>query len=414
MNVLHVIPSFAPAWRYGGPIVSTLGLTRELVRQGHEVNVATTNINGRTELDVPLNEPVLVDGVQTWYFPVQHPRWYHFSIPMGKRLKQLVSQSEIVHIHSLFLWPTTAAAFWCRRLQVPYVLRTAGFLDQISMAKRYSGLYKSLTSRAKKWAYLNTIGKGDIGHAAALHFTSNAEMESAQRLNLSPKGYVLPLGIDLPTTVEPSSENPFLKRYPQLNGKKIVLFLSRLDPIKGLDILAEALSSLSEKRRDFLLVIAGTGNLEYENDLHNLFDRYGLSNAAIFAGMVGPEEKWDLLNIADIFVLPSRHENFGVAVLEAMATGTPVVISDQVGIHKEISAVGAGLVTGLNPKQLKTAVERILDDPAEGAEMGRAGKSLVQKRFLWEQVGSDVARLYGQITNQASKDRVNVTETDPE
>ena len=127
MNVLHVIPSFAA--RYGGPIVAAVGLTRELARRGHKVSVATTNVDGPGELDVPLGRPVSMDGVDVWYFPIQRPRWYHFSAPMGRALRRLVRESDVVHIHSVFLWPTTVAAFWCRRLGVPYLVHVAGSLD---------------------------------------------------------------------------------------------------------------------------------------------------------------------------------------------------------------------------------------------------------------------------------------------
>ena len=128
MRILHVIPSFAP--RYGGPIVAAVGLTRELARRGHDVTVATTNVDGPGELDVPLSRPVPMDGVDVWYFPIQRPRWYHFSAPMGRALRELVRRSDVVHIHSVFLWPTTVAAFWCRRLGVP-IRGTTGSLDPV-------------------------------------------------------------------------------------------------------------------------------------------------------------------------------------------------------------------------------------------------------------------------------------------
>ena len=123
MKILHVIPSFAPAWRYGGPIVAAAGLTRELARRGHDVTVATTNVDGPDELDVPLCRPIPMDGVDVWYFPIQWPCWYHFSAPMGTGPESTwYAESDVVHIHSIFLWPTTVTAFWCRRLGVPYLV----------------------------------------------------------------------------------------------------------------------------------------------------------------------------------------------------------------------------------------------------------------------------------------------------
>ena len=111
------------------------GLTRELARRGHDVTVATTNVDGPGELDVPLSRPVPTDGVDVWYFPIQRPRWYHFSAPMGRALRDLVRRSDVVHIHSVFLWPTTIAAFWCRRLRRP-VRGARGWLSRPCLARQ--------------------------------------------------------------------------------------------------------------------------------------------------------------------------------------------------------------------------------------------------------------------------------------
>ena len=116
--------------------------------------------------------------------------------------------------------------------------------------------------------------------------------------------------------------------------------------------------------------------------------------------MVGPEDKWPLLSVADVFVLPSHHENFGVAVVEAMASGTPVVVSDRVGIHREISAARAGLVTRLEPAELSRAIGRLLDDPGAREQMGRAGEALATQKYSWERAASDVGRLYEEIVGQ--------------
>ena len=401
MNVLHVIPSFAP--RYGGPIVAAVGLTRELARRGHDVTVATTNVDGPGELDVPVSRPVPMDGVDVWYFPIQRPRWYHFSAPMGRALRDLVRESDVVHIHSVFLWPTTVAAFWCRRYSVPYVVHVAGSLDPVSLAKRYEGRRASVISRAKKWLYLKTLGRLDLGGAAALHLISDVELESARRLRFS-TGRVIPLAADTPSPPGLDDRTSAQQRYPSLQGRKIVLFLSRLDPKKGLDVLAEAVESLAETRDDFSLVVAGSGAPKFEAELRALVDRRGLSERTIFTGMVVGEDKWRLLRAADVFVLPSRHENFGIAVVEAMAAGTPVVVSDQVGIHREIEEAGSGLVTTLDPADVAGAIGRLLDDPDAATRMGRAGEALAARRYSWERVAADVEALYEEVVGRARRE----------
>ena len=183
-----------------------------------------------------------------------------------------------------------------------------------------------------------------------------------------------------------------------------MLFLSRLDPKKGLDILAEAMRSLAERRHDLSLVVAGSGTLEFEAEVRAIFDQQGLSGHTVFTGMILGEDKWRLLRAADVFVLPSRHENFGIAVVEAMASGTPVVVSDQVGIEREIAEAGAGLVTTLDPADVAGAIGRLLDDPEAAERMGRAGEALASRRYSLERVATDVEALYEEVVGQAGRE----------
>src|SRR5262249_16546638 len=176
MRILHVIPSFAPAWYHGGPIYAAFELTRALAHQGHKVTVLTTNINGPGVLDVPLGEPVLMDGVEVWYFPLQQPRAWCFSRPLGRALRHQLPHFVLVRFPSLFSGPTAGAPFWGRRFKVPYLRGPAGGLDPICLTKAYEWWWVSLSSRAKKGAYLATLGRVDLGSAAALHFTSQAEI----------------------------------------------------------------------------------------------------------------------------------------------------------------------------------------------------------------------------------------------
>jgi len=397
LKLLHVIPSFAPAWRYGGPIYAVQGMTRELARQGHEVVVMTTNIDGPNVLDVPLARPVSMDGVTVWYFPVEPPRWWCFSRALGRALQMQVKHFDLVIIHSIFLWPTAVAAFSCQRRGVPYVIRPAGALDPACLSKSYGSGRISLSSRAKKWLYLNTLGRLDLAGASAIHFMSQAEMEASRPLRLRPPGFVLPHGVECEQMEKESISLPLRARYPQIGDKKVVLFLSRLDPIKGLDRLIPALGDLALRRKDFAFVLAGMGNTAYEAEVAALVKEHLLQEQTVFLGLVHGSAKWALFRDADLFALSSYHENFGVAVVEAMAAGLPVIISDRVGICREVSRAGAGLVTGLEPKEIAAAVERLLADENLRQEMGRKGAILAREQFNLAKVVKDLVQVYGQI-----------------
>ena len=142
-----------------------------------------------------------------------------------------------------------------------------------------------------------------------------------------------------------------------LDHKQLIVFLSRLDHKKGLDRLLPAIGTLAMGRDNFALVIAGSGEREYEDQVHDLVLAHGLQEKVIFTGFVQGQDKMDLLRDADVFVLPSYDENFGLAVIEAMAVGAPVVISNNVGIHHKVTQYGAGLVTSCESDEIAHALK---------------------------------------------------------
>ncbi len=341
----------------------------------------TTNVDGSGTLDVPLGQPIEMDGAEVWYYPTGRPRRWCYSRAMALALRSKVKDFDIVHIHSVFLFPTTAAAYWCWRHGVPYILSPHGSLDPTSLSKGYlTNRLTVLGSRVRKWVYLRTLAKLDLGRAAALHFTSQPEMETAASLRLLAPGFVAPLPVDIPRT-HGEAITALRSRYPQFKGKKIILFLSRLDPVKGLDQLVPALGRLAARRDDFAFVLAGGGAGAYEAEVKALIRRHGLEARTAMLGRVAGEEKWAVFREADIFALPSYHENFGVAVVEAMGSGLPVVVSNRVDIWGYVSQAGAGFVTDPVAEQIAAALERLLDDEALCRAMGTAGVQLVRESF---------------------------------
>jgi glycosyltransferase involved in cell wall biosynthesis len=183
----------------------------------------------------------------------------------------------------------------------------------------------------------------------------------------------------------------------------MVLFLSRLDPKKGLDILIPALAKLAQRRDDFTLVLAGSGDEAYTSQVQHLVTAYGLHNRTIFPGFVQGEEKWQLLREADVFVLPSYQENFGIAVVEALTAGLPVIISHRVNICREIVEAGAGLVTDLVPETLASTIDQLLSHPSLRQEMGQKGRQLASARFSWDASVSEMQRVYAIIRENHSR-----------
>lgn len=365
MKILHVVPTYFPARRYGGPIVSVHGLCRALVARGHEVHVFTTNVDGAGTLDVPVGTPVDVDGVQVRYFPSPQPRLY-WSPAMRRALKAHTAAFDVVHTHAVYLWPGVAAARAARAADVPYVISPRGMLVPELIARK---------SRMAKTLWLRLFERRAFAHASAVHFTSALELEDARRVGLSlPSPIVIPNGVDLPPRPDVPRE------------ERMLLFLGRVNWKKGLERVIEALPRLRAR-----LVVAGNDEEGLTPRLQALASSAGADVS--FAGPVYGAEKDALLARAALFVLLSASENFGNAVLEALAMETPVVLSEGVGLADDVVRADAGVI-GLE------GVPALLADPARRAEMGRNGRALVESRFAWPRVAEEMEEAYCSIRSR--------------
>lgn len=361
MNILHVVPTYLPAVRYGGPIVSVHGLCSALARRGHEVHVFTTNVDGDANLGVPTDHPVDMDGVQVHYFPTRYRRLY-WSPAMNSAFDGIM-RFDCVHIHAVYLWPGIAAARAARKARVPYVISPRGMLVP-ELIRRKNSILKTL--------WLQLMERPGFAGASAIHFTSRLEWEEAERVNLPlPWPFVAPNGVEI-------RPRPDVARDP-----RTLLFLGRISWKKGLERVIEALPSLQAR-----LVVAG-------NDEENLTPRLRAMAAAVgadvdFLGPVYGAAKDELLARASLFVLLSDSENFGNAVLEALAMETPVILSSGVGLADEVVAAGAGLI-GLQE------AAALLGDVDRRREMGRRGRAMVVERFAWPRVATEMENLYSTL-----------------
>jgi glycosyltransferase involved in cell wall biosynthesis len=365
VKILHVVPTYFPARRYGGPIVAVHGLCKALVARGHEVHVFTTNVDGGGTLDVPLATPVDVDGVQVRYFPAPQPRLY-WSPEMRRALARETRTFDLVHTHAVYLWPGVAATRAARAAQVPYVISPRGMLVPELIARK---------SRMAKMLWLRLFERRGFAHAAAIHFTSALEWEDARRIGLPlPSPLVIPNGVELP----PRPDVP--------RDARTLLFLGRVNWKKGLDRVIEALPRLGAR-----LLVAGNDEENLTPRLRELASNVGAD--VEFLGPVYGEAKDELLARATLFVLLSTSENFGNAVLEALAMETPAVLSAGVGLAEDVVRANAGVI-GLDD------VPALLDDPARRAEMGRNGRALVESRFAWPRVAQEMEEAYCSIRSR--------------
>ena len=343
-KVLHVIPSVGP--QRGGPSFLIRTLARALSQAGMEIHVVTTDDNGPARLPVPLGVPQYEDGATFWYFPRQ-TRFYTFSWPLTRWLARHVREFDLVHIHALFSYAALPAAMLAHRAGVPYIVRPLGTLNRWGIENRRPWL-KSLSFRL--------LESRILANAAGVHYTSEQEHVEAGALGVSTHPLIIPNAVELP--VEQSSRPVQLAR-----DRKTILFLSRLDRKKGLDLLLEAFAQVHRRFPQSVLLLAGTGDPALVATLKAQAERLQISGQITWAGFLTGKAKWSALTSADVFVLPSYSENFGIALVEALACGCPVVLSDQVGIHREISRAQAGLVTPCRVDELAAAILNALCSP---------------------------------------------------
>ena len=385
MKILSVIPTYLPAHEIGGPVKTTHDFCKTLARKGVEIDVYTTNINAFGCVEVPLNKPVDVEGVNVTYFPVRGPVAYSYAPDMGKAIRENILKYDLVHAHSVYLYPTLIAAKICQKKKVPYIINPFGALDPDMI---------SLKSSFIKRIYIELVEKNNINKASAVQVASIYEKNRLLPLGFRSPVYIVPCAIDPKEYLLLGNKQILKERYPQLKNKKIILFMGRIHPKKGLDLLALAFAEIARKREEITLVIAGTGEERYVKKVKTMFKDKGLSSRTVFTGLLTGEEKISTLHESDVFVLPSYGENFGIAVIEAMACGLPVVVTDKVGLSLDINEYNAGIVTKCDTNEIASAILKILGNNELNEEIRIKAMKLVEDRFTLVKATDKMIKLY--------------------
>ncbi|HLO84753.1 MAG TPA: hormogonium polysaccharide biosynthesis glycosyltransferase HpsP [Nostocaceae cyanobacterium] len=386
MKILQIIPSISLI--YGGPSQMLLGLAPALARAGTKVTILTTNSNGDTgqkPLDVPLNCPIQQDGYEIIYFHCAPFRRYKFSLSLLTWLKNHIHEFEVAHIHALFSPISSAAAIVCRQYNLPYILRPLGTLDPADLRKK----------RQLKCLYAAILERYNLAGAAAIHFTSEQEAKVSERFGVSTRDLVIPLGVIPPV----SYEGEIRKKFNIPSHKPLIIFMSRIDQKKGLNLLIAALEKLLLDNYEFHFVLAGSNPQDptYEQRIKLQIENSPLRSHTTMTGFVSGELKASLLQAADLFVLPSYYENFGIAVAEAMVAGVPVLISDQVYISPQVQESESGWVGKNNVKVLVELLKTALSDPQERQRRGLNAKKYALEHYSWDAIARQIVQVYQEI-----------------
>lgn len=392
MKLLCVIPSYWPAIQYGGPIYSVHNLNKAMVKKGVNITVYTTNVGLNNR--VPVNQEVDVEGMRVIYFTfikffeVLGLTGWQFSLSLATALRENLKNFDIVHIISVWNYPVACAAYYCRKYKKPYLITPSGHLYPDAFGKK----------AWKKLPYYYLVSKRDLYRAAAIHYTTEDEAEKSYFYpGLKNKRVIISNGIDLSEFRDLPKKESLSQRYPDLKDKKVILFLGRISWIKGLDILLKAYVRLSRERNDVHLLIVGNDSEGYGKRLKQWISDYAIGPRVTFTGMLTGKEKLEAYVGSDVFVLPSYSENFGMSVIEAMACGIPVVITDKVGISGDLQENHAGVIVECNEDSIYQGIRSILDNENLAQELSLNGNKMVEKYYSIEKVADKMIKIYEEV-----------------
>ncbi|MBK1646839.1 hypothetical protein CKO25_19815 [Thiocapsa imhoffii] len=382
MKILQVISHYVPAYRFGGPLQVAHALAKALVHRGHQVSVCATHLADlTTDLDVPLDQPVDVDGVTVFYEAV--PRWrkWGYSPALRRRVDLLMPDADFVLVHNHFQYAGWMGAARARRLGKPYIVFPHASLKRQSI-RSSSGLAKRM--------YLWVFERQNYQHAEGIAF--NAEEELADSL-FADRGILVPNGIDPRDFEMLPSRGAVRSRDPAIGNRLLFLFLGRIDITqKALDVILQAFANRVQAGSEAMLVLAGPSEGEDQIRLREMVTAFRLSERVFFTGLVSGEEKFQLLRDADVFLMPSRYEGLSIALLEAMASGLPIVLSDRCGLHREIERKDCGLVVQPSVESVTAAMAN-MEDPSARAMYGRHARELALAHYTWPRIAEGLETL---------------------
>jgi glycosyltransferase involved in cell wall biosynthesis len=384
VRVVHVVPAISQ--RFGGPS-NVPGLVRCLARHGVDTTLLTTDADPEDRLDVPVNEPIVRDGVAYRF----HHAWrvsgrYGLAPSMHGDLHRSIAACDLVHIHWLYNFSCIAAARAAVAAGVPFVVQPRGSLDPHMFRK----------NSVVKRAYLATVGRPLLTRAAAVVFTAEQERQLARYAPRRPE-WIVPNGLDMADYQDLPPRGAFRAAFGGVDGP-FLLFLGRLSRQKGLDLLVHAFERIVRTRPDLRLVLAGPDHEGYEAHVRAMVRQLDLESRVVFTGMLSGARKLAAFVDAELFVLPSYFENFGSVIVEALACGLPVLISDQVNIHRELSAAGVATVVTCSVDGVAAGIESALDDAQARVRMATAGPAVVRTYYSWDVIVPMLIKRYSGIT----------------
>lgn len=387
MKVLSVMPAYYPATELGGPISSVHNLNKKLVLHNIDVSVITTDAMLRDKVqNLKWYE---IDGVKVIYTKYSGSVNFTFSIQFIKELLKVIKSVEVIHINGIWNFPILISLLFSKLKHKPTMISPRGALYEESVSSK---------KRRLKMSYFYLILKHLLKSAEMIHFTSEFDKERFLSFTgLKNDAVIIPNGID----VEEFSfnENDVIS-IPELSGKEYICYLGRINHIKGLELLIKAFKKVNDVINSLYLVIAGPDESEYSLTLEKLINELNLKDKIIFTGALDQKDKVSLLKYTRMMVLPSRSENFGNVVLEALACKVPVIISNKVGVYREIEKSNSGLICELDPESIYNCIITLNENKELRQKIVENGFNLVKNEYSLDLTVNKFINTYQVLKNK--------------
>ena len=397
MRVLNVTQTYFPFLEFGGPPVKVRALSQQLVKLGHKVTVLTADwglqsriagrSGGMTTERSALGWKLEESGIESIYLPsLLRYRALSWNPGIARFCRARLWNFDVVHIFGLydFLGPSVAAA--CRRSGTPYVVEPIGMFVPI------------VRNFLLKRMYHLALGQRMLRGARTIIATSPQELEELASSGLQPEKILIRRnGVEKPET--PPERGKFRAALGIPENAKLILYLGRLSEKKSPDILLQAFASICKAASgaELRLVFAGPDEGGIKEKLQQMAGGLGITSQVQVRDAAYGEEKWNAYRDADVFILPSQNENFGNTAAEAIAAGTPVVVTDKCGVAPLLADV-AGLVVPHDPTAIAQALARVLWEPGLHARLA-AGCGMVAARLDWDEPAQEMENLYERLVN---------------
>ena len=390
MRVLHITPYFAPAYCYGGPPRSILSLCHGLQQIGVESAVLSTSANGDRELSAQITREQRFEGIRVHYTPRTFPKRFFAVSNLAGSFDEQKSGCDLVHIHGCWNYLNWWCMRECRRQRIPYLISPRGMLDTASLRR----------SRMKKQlAYL--VGeKKNLSGARAFCVSTAEEQSRLELLGIKQPITVIANPLDISAFSQLPNRDAERNRLGISADETVVLYVGRLHPQKGVELLGDAMREIRRRGTRSRLLIAGTGNASYVELLQRRFQDLVDDRTMIFAGQLNGNQRLAAFAAADVFAIASECESFGMSIAEAMAAGLPVAVSEECP-WPDIETQNAGLRVKRSASAFADAISRLCSDRELRMVMGNNGQHLVTK-LSPRSVASSMWDLYKQCLDSTS------------